>query len=381
MNKLIVLQTLLILGRNPTISIAEIWARFPSAKICAREKEFAVFENISTPDLKKIGGVVKTGKVFSQCFQPSLKEKDLQVIYAFLEKEFSQKSGKQIFAFSVYPFDLRILKTLLIGSKKFLKKKKISSRFANKNFSNLTNAQSEFEVLKKGGVEILVAKGKQGWFFAKLEQNQPFESYKKRDYEKAFRDARVGMLPPKLAQIMVNLGVGDAATSCLGNPRVYDPFCGAGGVLVEAALMGYEALGSDIDPRMVDFSQKNLAALNLQGEVFSHDAKQKISQKYDVVVSEGYLGPPRRTIPDPQVCVKIFKELQQLYESFFAWVECRRVVICFPVYLEGGKPKHFASEEILPALAKLGWKMKNTEKLIYSRENQTVGREIVILSR
>jgi hypothetical protein len=54
-------QTLLILGRNPTISIAEVRAVYPRAKICAREKEFAIFEGIETIDLKKIGGVIKTG--------------------------------------------------------------------------------------------------------------------------------------------------------------------------------------------------------------------------------------------------------------------------------------------------------------------------------
>ncbi len=377
------LQTLLILGRNPSISIAEIRARFPRSKICAREKEFAIFEGIEGVDLKKVGGIIKVGEVFSRKMnyaRKDLKEKDVQEIYEFLEKEFTGKEGKQVFGFSAYPLDSRSLKTLLIGGKKFLKKKGIASRFANKNFTNLTNPQSEFEILKKGGVEILIVRGRDNWFFAKLKQNQPFDSYRKRDYEKAFRDARVGMLPPKLAQILVNLGVQDSK-----NLKIYDPFCGVGGILVEAGLLDYQIVGSDFDSRMVDFSKKNLAVMNLNGEVFLHDAKQKLDEsqwrKYDVVVSEGSLGPPRKTIPNDQVRARIFEELQELYEKFFTWVDCKRVVICFPVYLEEGRPKYFASKEILPSLQKLGWSMKNTEKLIYSRENQTVGREIVILEK
>jgi tRNA G10 N-methylase Trm11 len=376
-------QTLLILGRNPTISIAEVRAVYPRAKICAREKEFAIFEGIETIDLKKIGGVIKTGEVFARELiyrEDNLKDKDAQKIYDFLAEEFSQKEGKQIFGFSVYPFDSKTLKTLLIGAKKFLQKKGISSRFANKNFTNLTNPQSEFEVLKKGGVEILAVRGSGNWFFARLKQNQPFDDYKKRDYEKAFRDARVGMLPPKLAQMMLNLGIADKK-----DLRVYDPFCGVGGILVEAALLGHRVIGSDLDSRMVEFSQKNLTAMNLSGEVFAHDAKEKLTEsewrKYDVVVSEGYLGPPRRTIPEENIRAKIFVELQQLYSKFFAWLDCRRVVICFPIYLEEGKPKYFASAEILPVLRELGWEMKNTEKLIYARKDQTVGREIVVLER
>jgi tRNA G10 N-methylase Trm11 len=396
MDKNLSTQTLLILGRNPVISIAEIRSVFPQAKICAREKEFAIFEGIEEIDLKKIGGVIKTGQVFAREMnysQLNLKEKDAQQIYEFIAEEFSMvqmprsagtpepaREGKQTFGISIYPFDSRSLKTLLIGAKKFLKAKGISARFANKDFTNLTNPQSEFEIIKKGGIEIIAVWGGRNWFFAKLTQNQPFDSYRKRDYEKAFRDARVGMLPPKLAQVMVNLGAGDGK-----DLTVYDPFCGVGGVLTEAALIGHKVVGSDLDERMVEFSQKNLTAMKLEGDVFIHDAKQKLNEsdyrKYDVIVSEGYLGPPRKTIPEPVVRHKIFEELKELYQAFFTWVDCPRVVICFPIYLEGGKPKYFASTEILPVIQELGWKMKNTEKLIYSRENQTVGREVVVLEK
>jgi SAM-dependent methyltransferase len=435
------LQILFILGRNPVISIAEIRAKFLNAKICAREQEFAIFENIDSVNLQTIGGTIKVGEVFARemnYVQHDLKNKDAQQIYEFLAQELTNSSkGKKNFGISIYPFESRTLKTLLIGAKKFLKAKGINARFANKNFTNLTNPQSEFEVLKNGGVEILVTHGGNNWFFAKLKQNQPFDSYRKRDYEKAYRDARVGMLPPKLAQMMINLGVGGLEKFSISNfqfsnksekinfkhqnskedrnddffidneikknkkkkeqanqppvashqslSTIYDPFCGAGGIMIEAGLMGYKTFGSDIDERMVEFSRKNLEALSLNGKVFIHDAKKKLSEsdweKYDVVVSEGYLGPPRKTMPDLPMRQKIFAELKELYRNFFSLVECGRVVICFPVYLEKGQPKFFASAEILPVLRFMGWEMKNTEKLIYARKNQIVGREIVVLER
>ncbi|NIP34812.1 MAG: methyltransferase domain-containing protein, partial [Thermoplasmata archaeon] len=65
-------------------------------------------------------------------------------------------------------------------------------------------------------------------------------------------------LHPKYARAMVNL-----AKVPLGG-RILDPFCGTGGVLIEAALLGYEPLGSDIDPRMVEGSRRNLEAMGLQ---------------------------------------------------------------------------------------------------------------------
>lgn len=66
---------------------------------------------------------------------------------------------------------------------------------------------------------------------------------------------------PKFARAMVNLAM-------LGQGQVaLDPFCGTGGVLMEAALLGHRAVGSDIDPRMVEGSMENLAALGLEADV------------------------------------------------------------------------------------------------------------------
>ncbi len=364
-------QTLVILGRHPAISLAEIRARFPNSKICARENAFAIFENIDLPDLKKIGGTVKAGLVFAHSLDFPLAQ-----IAEFLANEFAEKSGKHNFALSLFPEENKTLKTLLVGVKKSLQKAGISVRFANKDFANLTSAQSTFEILKKDGVEILIAQSGKNWWLAKLTAVQPFENYKFRDYEKKFRDAKVGMLPPKLAQILVNLAVRDSEKL-----KVYDPFCGSGGVLVEAGLLGHEILGSDVDPRMLEFSTKNLAEFNFAGDLFLHDARQKSFKKFDVVASEGYLGPPRKTLPDENMRNKIFAELEKLYSDFFAWLDCRRVAICFPVYLENGAPKFFSSQTILPKIAKLGWKMQNSEKLIYARSNQVVGREVVVLAK
>ncbi|MCF7846057.1 MAG: methyltransferase domain-containing protein [Candidatus Peribacteraceae bacterium] len=365
------LQTLVVLGRNPAISIAEIRARFPNSKICARDNAFAVFEDLSELDLKKIGGVVKAGEVLEHTLDFPIAK-----VSAWLSSELSAKSGKQTFAISLFPENTKTLQTLLVGAKKFLRGQKLSVRFANKDFQNLSSAQSEFEILKKNGTEILIANSGKNWWLAKLSAVQPFANYKFRDYEKKFRDARVGMLPPKLAQMLVNLATRDSK-----NLKVYDPFCGSGGVLAEAALLGHEIIGSDVDPRMLDFSKKNLAEFDFSADLFLHDARQKSSKKFDVIATEGYLGPPRRTLPDARMRDKIFSELEKLYTQFFGWLNCRRAVICFPVYLENGVPKFFASQIILPKISELGWKMQNAEKLIYSRKNQIVGREVVVLER
>src|SRR6185503_10002944 len=89
---------------------------------------------------------------------------------------------------------------------------------------------------------------------------QDIEAYGARDQARPARDARVGMLPPKLAQIMLNLSAGPLRASAeeLARLRVLDPFCGTGVILQEALLMGYSVLGTDIDERMVDYSRRNI---------------------------------------------------------------------------------------------------------------------------
>jgi len=59
-------------------------------------------------------------------------------------------------------------------------------------------------------------------------------------------------LPPKLARALVNLAHVPAGGV------VYDPLCGTGGVLLEAASMGLRVIGSDLDEAMVKATQANL---------------------------------------------------------------------------------------------------------------------------
>lgn len=78
-----------------------------------------------------------------------------------------------------------------------------------------------------------------------------------------------GSMSPKLARCMVNLtmvGKGD---------RVLDPFCGTGGILIEAGIIGARVVGADIDERMVEGTIKNLEYCGIKDyEVFQSDARQ-----------------------------------------------------------------------------------------------------------
>ncbi|KAF5088906.1 Ribosomal RNA large subunit methyltransferase K/L [anaerobic digester metagenome] len=95
-----------------------------------------------------------------------------------------------------------------------------------------------------------------------------------------------GSMSPKLARCMVNLtmvGKGD---------RVLDPFCGTGGILIEAGIIGASVVGADIDERMVEGTVKNLEYCGIKDyEVFQSDARHiKLPYKVDAIVMDPPYG-------------------------------------------------------------------------------------------
>lgn len=64
-------------------------------------------------------------------------------------------------------------------------------------------------------------------------------------------------LHPRYARALVNM------TLVKRGERLLDPFCGTGGVLIEAASIGVRACGSDISPEMVEGCMQNLEHFGL----------------------------------------------------------------------------------------------------------------------
>jgi tRNA (guanine10-N2)-dimethyltransferase len=75
-------------------------------------------------------------------------------------------------------------------------------------------------------------------------------------------------LHPRLARALVNL------SRIKEGQTLLDPFCGTGGVLMEATLVGAKTIGSDIDERMVKGANENLSSLNIESELFCADISE-----------------------------------------------------------------------------------------------------------
>ena len=59
-------------------------------------------------------------------------------------------------------------------------------------------------------------------------------------------------LHPRFARAVINL------TGVKRGSTVLDPFCGTGGLVIEAAFMGMKAIASDFDPEMIAGTQENM---------------------------------------------------------------------------------------------------------------------------
>ncbi|NWG10192.1 N-6 DNA methylase [Candidatus Bathyarchaeota archaeon] len=120
-------------------------------------------------------------------------------------------------------------------------------------------------------------------FGLKLATIQPKLFVERRPKHKPF--FHPSAMTAKLARCMVNLAKPKAGE------LVFDPFCGTGSMLVEAALIGCQVLGQDIQKRMVKGTRRNLAFFNIKPEgLIVADAKNPPITTVDCVVTDPPYG-------------------------------------------------------------------------------------------
>jgi tRNA (guanine10-N2)-dimethyltransferase len=117
-----------------------------------------------------------------------------------------------------------------------------------------------------------------------------------------------GVMMPRMARTLANIAGVQAGD------RMLDPFCGTGGILIEAELLGASAIGSDFDPLMVQGSQRNTA----QSFLMLADATRLpfLDQSIDAVVTDLPYG--------QSVCIKKTDTMDNLYADSLE--EIRRVL-------------------------------------------------------
>lgn len=122
---------------------------------------------------------------------------------------------------------------------------------------------------------------------------QNSDEWTNRDRRRPYQDIKRGMLPPKIARIMVNLASrGESIT-------IADPFCGTGTISQEAMMVGCDVFASDISIDAVQGTRENLSWIkskynlesNFSAEVFDATNLDKKTDNVDAIVTEPYMGP------------------------------------------------------------------------------------------
>ena len=143
-------------------------------------------------------------------------------------------------------------------------------------------------------------------------------------------------LHPKIARALINL------TGAKENECVLDPFCGSGGILIEAGLMGINVVGYDVDKKMIEGCQKNLQYFNIKKyEIFNADAL-KISKKFDYIVTDLPYGLNSNLYAQlEKINIKINESNKKKLEHFFLVflkrlkkIYIKKAVIVFPDFVD-----------------------------------------------
>lgn len=236
---------------------------------------------------------------------------------------------------------------------------------------------AEFNLIPEGDSVVIA---ETVWIFDSL-------GFAARDRKKPYQDIKRGMLPVKIARIMVNLAV-------QGQERkvVLDPFCGTGTVLSEAIMVGSEVIGSDVDHLAVSGAETNLSWLSSRYNIrdrkynlFVADATHVDEQVKSVnaIVTEPLMGPlldARRQIPEAKV-KNVAKGLDKLYRGALkSWLPLLpaggRVVITLPVFQIGSQKIETISVDTIRSLG-----YNYLSSVAYSKPGATVIRNITILEK
>lgn len=381
-------DSLVILGRQPTLSLAELESLYGAENIKPFGKESALLKLPPTQiDFIRIGGSMKLCKVLTEI--ESLNWREISKFISDKIPNYISEiiPGKIKFGISVY--GLRVSPNAVNATglevKKVCKKINRSMRVVPNKEMELNSAQVlNNKLTDKLGLELVVATNGKKTIIAQTTNVQDIDAYAARDQQRPARDTRVGMLPPKLAQIILNMA------QVKSGDKLLDPFCGTGVILQEALLMGCCAYGTDLEPRMIEYSLKNLTWLigPASHELAVGDATNFTWQNFDAVACETFLGRPFSTEPNPDKLREVIQDANTIHRKFLKNIASQaksrtRMCIAVPAWFTKSGVKRLP---VLDQLTDMGYTRisfvhSNIKDLVYHREGQIVGRELVVLIR
>lgn len=393
------MKSLLILGRQPELALAELESLLDSKVIKPIIPNGALVD-VATNDIEftRIGGSIKLASVLNVLDTTDWREIDKYLHKMVPEHLQYVPDGKFRLGISTYGLrvNARAIQATALSLKKIIKAEGRSVRIVPNKTPALNSAQVlHNNLFNDTGWELVFYRNGNQTILALTKAEQDIEAFSRRDQNRPYRDAKVGMLPPKLAQIIINLAT--PPTGSKQAPTVLDPFCGTGVVLQEALLMGMNVYGTDIEQRMIDFTRGNLDWLSKTFHLLHGateytevgDATQhQWSKAFTSVACETYLGKPLSRIPTPELLSKIMSECDNIHSRFLKNIATQiksgtRLCLAVPAWKTKNGFKHLKTLDNLKELGytRIDFVHAKRQDLIYHRSDQFVARELVVLQK
>lgn len=396
------------LGHQPSISFAELAASIDDLSLERRFGPsiitFGTRRELAGADLEHWGGTIVAAKRITNA------DINLHDVPSLLLNELAGIKGKVTFSLRTFNVPPKLVRDCYRACKDRLKKAGRPCRYIGTESHPAAAALLRDTGVLDGthGVEIvLLAEENKIWVGRTIAAHDP-DAYTTRDIKKPVRDTRVGLLPPKLAQILLNFG-----SWLCGHPAtltVYDPFCGTGVIPIECLLRRWPVLCSDASLKAVTGCEKNiewarkefkLPKKDVAADVWKQDATKAFPfaamkpsaepGKPQVIVTETSLGPSLKTRPTIKEAQALRRENEQLQAAFLknvaACLPGVPVVCTWPVWYLRTGPVFL--EKTWDAVADAGFTpvlpagavphAPDRMALLYRRPDHLVGREIVLL--
>lgn len=387
------MRHLLVLGTQPDISSAEAAAQYPNLNL-ARVHGVLFAEGAERPTLSRLAGCIKIGEILFSC---PTNELSAERIATWVE-EHPRGEGKLTFAVSFYGDRHPQSQRLPLELKRLLREQTQRSVrwFADSDGQTSPAAIFKLGLIEEGYDFSIVVQKETVHVAATIEVQNP-DLWSKIDFERPRRNAKNGMIPPKLAEMLVHL-TGSHRTT------LFDPFCGSGTILEAAARSGIGTVyGSDNAPLIIEDAKQNLAWAQRENLVPPDtdirlavaDATKPVDlpdHSIEAIVTEGYLGQPLQGRESQDFLDNEQQDVRFLWEKSLAhWARLLTsdgvIIAVWPEYKTArGEARVDVPKSLLTelGLARGTFSLpdgRTTDELVYARDDQFVRRRIVKLKK
>lgn len=391
--------TFFILGSHPDLAKAEIFSVVGSScKVVLESPAVLMLSGVTQSHIdlqERLGGTIKIGTVMEE-FQGG----DPRACTELIIETAKKAEGKNKLTFGLSAYDMGGKKTVsrIVSSyrvmggeiKNGLKETGRPVRFVQAKGEALTSVVVETNGLCESAGEFCFFATDSSIILGRTDTVQNFKAWSDRDFGRPARDSRSGMLPPKLARMMINLTAVNPSTSTL-----LDPFCGSGTIPMEAALMGFQhILGSDISDKAIrdsrtntqwvyeqKFLQPKTEQSNIEFRVSkAEDVRMWLSESVDAIAAETYLGPANHGF-DKGTLNALTNDLMDIFEPALKSLSQKlkpsgTMILAFPAFVTNAG---LVKLPLTHAIADAGLTIDGS--WIYKREDQRTAREIIRMKK